>query len=144
MRHALRNLGGLLVLLLGVTACSIGDTATTATDDASAPGVRVVSPEAAAELLDQQPPPTLVDVRTAEEHAAGHLAGAEMIDVNAPGFADRVAQLDRDEPVVIYCRSGNRSETARDVMADLGFSDVADIDGGIVAWQAAGLPVVTG
>lgn len=107
----------------------------------AAEGVRVVDPAAAAELLAATPAPILVDVRTPQEFAEGHLDGATLVDLNAPDFADRIASLDRDASYVIYCRSGNRSAAAREVMAELGFTDVADIRGGIQAWSAAGLPV---
>jgi len=108
-------------------------------------GVRVVSVESAAAIF-QSPPDGLVvlDVRTPEEFDAGHLDGAIMIDFYEPDFADRIAELDRDAPYLLYCRSGNRSNTARDVMEDLGFTDVADVDGGINAWLEGGQPVVTG
>lgn len=109
----------------------------------SAGGVRVVPAEEAAELLAADPAPAVIDVRTPEEFAEGHLDGAVLIDVNSPDFEARIAELDRDQPYVLYCRSGNRSATARAVMADLGFTDVADVEGGIAAWVAAGLPVVT-
>lgn len=66
-----------------------------------------------------------------------------LIDVTSPDFEAQVAELDRDQPYVLYCRSGNRSVTARQVMADLGFTDVADIEGGITAGVAEGQPVVT-
>jgi rhodanese-related sulfurtransferase len=65
-----------------------------------------------------------------------------MLDFYAPDFADRLAQLDPDVPYLIYCRSGNRSGQTLALMEDLGFTDVADVDGGILAWGDAGLPVV--
>lgn len=121
-------------------------------DPASTSGVRVVAPEVAADLLsasvaenpDTESPVVVLDVRTPEEYAEGHLEGAVLIDAQAPDFADRLAELPRDGRYVIYCRSGNRSAQARAIMEELGFTDVADVDGGIVAWSAAGLPVVTG
>ena len=66
-----------------------------------------------------------------------------MIDFYRDDFADQLAALDRDTPYVLYCRSGNRSGQAAAMMKDLGFSSVQEIDGGIIAWQAADLPVVT-
>ena len=59
-------------------------------------------------------------------------------------FAADVDQLPDDPPVFVYCRSGNRSAQAVAQMVQLGFTDIAELDGGIVAWQAAGQPVVTG
>lgn len=142
------------LLLVGVTACGDGDAPAAAegptvepvpvdAEDSSAPGVRVVSPADAAELLEADPERGVIDVRTPAEFAEGHLEGAELIDVNDADFEQRIAELDHDQPYVLYCRSGNRSAAARQVMSDLGFGDVADVQGGIVAWAAEGLPVVT-
>lgn len=123
---------------------SPGVTAGDAAGASSADGVQVV-PVSEARQIQEDPPAGLVvlDVRTAEEFAQGHLDGATMIDFYAPDFADQVAALDRDVPYLLYCRSGNRSGQARAIMEDLGFTDVADVDGGIAAWLDAGLPVVT-
>jgi len=118
--------------------------ATTVVADGSG-GVRVVSPQEGAAIQRNHPDGLVIlDVRTADEFAAGHLDGATMIDFYSPDFADRLAALDRDVPYLLYCHSGNRSGQARQLMSDLGFVDVADIDGGIAAWAANGLPVVTG
>jgi phage shock protein E len=81
----------------------------------------------------------LLDVRTPAEHAAGHVAGALLIDVTAPDFADRVAELDRDARYLVYCRSGNRSKDAIAIMAGLGFTDLVD-GGAFTDLVAAGAP----
>ena len=74
----------------------------------------------------------------------GHLDGAPMLDFYRDDFADQLAELDRNTPYLLYCRSGNRSGQTRALMEQLGFSDVAEIEGGIEAWYGAGLPVVGG
>jgi rhodanese-related sulfurtransferase len=104
--------------------------------------VEVISPAAAAEAIADTPSVVVIDVRTPEEFAEGHLDGARNIDVLAADFRDRVAELDRDSDYLIYCRSGSRSADAASVLEELGFASVDEIDGGIVAWQGAGLPVV--
>lgn len=86
----------------------------------------------------------ILDVRTQEEFDEGHIEGAVMLDFFRDDFADELAEFDPDVPYVLYCRSGNRSRGARQIMADLGFQNVEDVEGGIVGWQEAGLPVVTG
>ena len=86
---------------------------------------------------------TVIDVRTPEEFAAGHLDGAVMIDFQSPSFAADVVGLGEDTPVFVYCRSGNRSAQAVAAMVQLGFTDITELDGGVVAWEAAGLPLVT-
>ena len=102
--------------------------------------VTLVSPDDAHALVESGDVEVL-DVRTPEEYAEGHLEGATNIDFYASDFADQIAELDRDQEYVVYCRSGNRSSQATALMAEQGFAAVNDVDGGIVAWEAAGLPV---
>ena len=99
----------------------------------------------AAQAILAAPPAGLVvlDVRTPEEFAAGHIDGAVMIDFQSPTFAADVAELDEEAPVFVYCRSGNRSAQAVAAMVGLGFTDITELDGGVIAWEAAGLPLVT-
>ena len=99
----------------------------------------------AAQAILAAPPAGLVvlDVRTPEEFAAGHIDGAVMIDFRSPTFAADVAELDEEAPVFVYCRSGNRSAQAVAAMVGLGFTDITELDGGVIAWEAAGLPLVT-
>lgn len=91
----------------------------------------------------EAPPADLVilDIRTPEEFAAGHLAGAINIDYYADDFEDRLAALDLEVPYVMYCNSGNRSSNALPVMDSIGFQEVHELDGGIQAWFGAGLPI---
>ena len=77
----------------------------------------------------------LIDVRTPKEYAEGHLAGAEMIDVKAADFAERIKGI--NGTVAVYCRSGKRSLMAAEQLAKQGCT-VYNLDGGILAWQKAG------
>ena len=82
----------------------------------------------------------LVDVRTDEEYAEGHINGALSIDVKNSGFMEKARQtLSKDRPVYVYCRSGRRSMMAAEALAKDGFT-LYNLDGGIMAWQKAGLP----
>ncbi len=83
----------------------------------------------------------LVDVRTAEEFDAGHLKGAVNICVTCDGFATKMSKIDKSKPVYVYCRSGHRSGNATKMLSKMGFQEVHDMDGGILAWQANNLPV---
>ena len=116
-------------------------------DDASgtdASGIRLVSVQEGADLQGDPPDGLVIlDVRTPEEFAEGHLDGALMIDFYLDDFTDRVGDLDPDVPYLVYCRSGNRSGQAVAIMEELGFADVADVDGGIMSWLDAGLPIVS-
>ena len=143
----------LLTALLLAAGCSSADTATSdagtessdSSSDAEAAGIRLVSATEGAALQTDQPDDLVIlDVRTPEEFAEGHLDGAVMIDFYEADFADRLGELDPEVPYLLYCRSGNRSGQTTAIMGDLGFTDVADVDGGIVAWSGAGLPVVNG
>lgn len=94
------------------------------------------------EKLTQEPGVVVLDVRTPAEFAEGHLPNAVNLDVESPTFASGVGQLDQNATYAVYCRSGNRSKVAMDQMNQAGFEKTTDLDGGIVAWQADGLPVV--
>jgi rhodanese-related sulfurtransferase len=84
----------------------------------------------------------LLDVRTPEEWKEGHLQGAKLVTLAKDGFVDKAkAVLDPKKPVLVYCRSGNRSAKAAKQLREAGFT-VHDLAGGITAWQKAGKPVV--
>src|SRR5680860_670791 len=80
----------------------------------------------------------LVDVRAKHEWQAGRIAGATHLPLAE--LAERTGELDRDRPVVLYCRGGNRSTMAAEALAAAGF-DAAKLDEGIVGWDEAGLPL---
>ena len=82
----------------------------------------------------------IVDVRESNEWAAGHLPGAVVIPLGE--IAHRARELDQTRPVVVVCRSGNRSATATAFLLRSGFRDVKNLIGGTVAWAKAGHPVV--
>lgn len=84
----------------------------------------------------------ILDVRTPEEFAASHLPDAINIDVESGDFDTKVAELDESAETLVYCQTGNRSGVATDEMADLGFTDMSDLQGGIEAWASAGEPIV--
>lgn len=84
----------------------------------------------------------LLDVRTPDEYAEGHIAGAVLVDVNESDFEDKaVAVLDASRPVAVYCRSGRRSARAANLLSGQG-CQVTNLAGGILAWQDAGKALV--
>ncbi len=91
-----------------------------------------------------EPGVVVLDVRTPEEYAAGHIRGAINIDVSSDAFASQVGELDPTVSYAVYCHSGNRSQTAISIMTGLGFTHLLGLDGGITAWTAAGEPLVAG
>jgi len=83
----------------------------------------------------------LIDVRTPEEFASGHIKGATMVDFKAPDFVEKISVYPRNAKILIYCRSGHRSGLALQRMEAMGFADVQHIVGGINGWSSQGLPV---
>jgi len=129
----------LIVAVLGlsvlVTACSSAG----ATDEVV---LETVAPADAAAVVEEQPEGLVVlDIRTPEEFQAGRIESATNVDYYDSDFAAQLDTLDKDVPYVMYCNSGNRSEGALGIMKDLGFTEVYEIDGGIVNWYQEGYPV---
>lgn len=77
----------------------------------------------------------LIDVRTPEEYAEGKIAEATNINYHHPDFKKRVATLNKDLPIAVYCKKGGRSGKAAKILKELGFKEIYDLDGGIVNWQ---------
>ena len=122
-----------LVAVFAIAACDSDDGA------AEAPGAYTVSADEAVELIAAGEH-TIIDVRSPAEFAESRLVGAINIDVNGADFADRIAELDPEEPYLVYCRSGNRSAQAASQMEDIDIEDIADA-GGLADLAAAGAPV---
>jgi rhodanese-related sulfurtransferase len=80
----------------------------------------------------------LVDVRAPHEHDAGHIAGTTLIELSE--ISARAGEIDRERPVVFYCRSGGRSGMATEALSQAGF-DAHNMTGGMLAWDAEGLPM---
>ncbi len=84
----------------------------------------------------------ILDVRTPEEWEEKHVPGATLITLDT--LAEHVDEVPRDQEVVVICRSGNRSQTGRDILLAAGFEQVTSVAGGINDWIASGYPYVTG
>ena len=84
----------------------------------------------------------LLDVREQSEWDEAHVDGAVLIPLGE--LSARTAELPTDQDILIICRSGNRSAQARDLLRQAGFERTTSISGGINAWMAAGLPVISG
>jgi rhodanese-related sulfurtransferase len=98
--------------------------------------VPTVAPEDAGALLDEGA--QLIDVRTDHEWEAGRIAGAEHIELGLIG--ERIGEIDRERPVLIYCRGDNRSDMAAAALAGEGY-DARVLAGGIEAWVQSGRPL---
>lgn len=111
---------------------------------AGAPKFEVVdltAPEAKA-LMEKPPAEGLLilDVRTPGEYAEGHLEGAVLADFKSADFEAQLKKLDRSKPVLLYCRTGNRSGKSLPTLQRLGFGKIFHFTGGITAWKKAGYP----
>lgn len=84
----------------------------------------------------------LLDVRTPAEWDEGIIEGAIMADFYNDDFKSQLEKLNKDVPVAVYCRSGGRSGNAMDMMNEMGFKEVYNLDGGIGAWNDAEKPIV--
>lgn len=97
-------------------------------------------PNLSVQQLRQAPAPRFIlDVREPYEFAAGHVAGARLIPLGE--LAGRLAEIPKNVPVYVICRSGHRSAQASQFLAAKGFRNVHNVQGGLLAWQAAGYPV---
>jgi rhodanese-related sulfurtransferase len=88
--------------------------------------------------MDDAMPHTLVDVRTSEEFSGGYIPGA--ININLQELQQKLSRIPTDKPVIVYCRSGNRSAFAANILKQAGYTEVYDL-GGIIDWARQGLPI---
>jgi rhodanese-related sulfurtransferase len=96
------------------------------------------TPQQVAELIERGDEVQLIDVRQPEEHEAGRIGGDRLVVLS--DLAAEVDSIDRDRPVVFYCRSGSRSAMAAEAFRGAGF-DAHNMLGGLLDWTAAGLPL---
>jgi rhodanese-related sulfurtransferase len=112
--------------------------------EAQAPAALAVAPITQEEVLARLgsgQDTVVLDVRTAQEFAAGHVPGA--INIPHDQVEARIGELEhaRDREIVVYCRTGRRSDLALQILAARGFSKLLHLEGDYLAWQAAGRPV---
>ncbi len=139
-QQAKRNtplLWGLLALLiLGIPAVWLGSRNATASN--SLP--REISVQEAAAKRDAGA--FILDVRQPDEWSQYHIEGATLIPLGE--LASRLNELPRNQGIVVVCHSGNRSAKGRDILLNAGFTQVTSMAGGLIQWQAAGYPTVSG
>ena len=112
---------GLLLLLVGCTAAAVPGT------------YRQIGMDEAIAMMDEETDYIILDVRTAEEFAEKHIPGARNIPNESIGTAELPALPDKDQLILVYCRSGNRSKQAAQKLADLGYTNIVEF-GGIIDW----------
>ncbi len=119
------------ILVLALAGLSVGGLACSSAD---------TSPETANAGVFRDA--IIIDVRTPEEFAAGHLDGALLFNVQDPAFDAKIADLDPSIPYVVYCRSGNRSAQAVERMKAAGFTDLTDLGSLENASSETGIAIV--
>jgi rhodanese-related sulfurtransferase len=126
---------GVIVTLMGNEGNKTSETAATTLADLS----DEISPQEYQSIFrEKNTAHVLLDVRTPEEFNGGHIADSTNISVET--LAERLSEVPADQPIVVYCRSGNRSAQAADILKNAGYRQVYDL-GGIIDWQAAGFAV---
>lgn len=126
------------ILAFALLSFSLAGCATTAVTEAPVAVSQLITP---LEYVDEFGDPTshmLIDVRTPEEFDSGHIEGA--VNIPVEDLPRRLDEVPENTPLVVYCRSGNRSATATGILTGAGYSPVFDL-GGIKDWVAQGLPV---
>lgn len=119
-----------LTLILFFTACkekSIGQE------------IKVLTPTEFHDAITQNKDVQLVDARTLPEFEEGHLQDALNIDVLETDFSTKAEKLDLQKPVYVYCRSGKRSAKAAEILKELGFKEIYDMQGGYLQWESEGI-----
>jgi rhodanese-related sulfurtransferase len=135
-----------LALTAPLTACSSADT-----EAVAAPVDVVLEAPTAPERVDAvmfsalvaTAGVTVIDVRTPEEFAQGHIQGAVNYNVEGPDFANQIMALDPAGIYAVYCQSGNRSQPAVSQLNDIGIDNIYELESGIGGWENAGFPVVS-
>ena len=125
------------IYLIVMTTCAMRASSCTNNDNI----VSVSAPEFKKEIKSDYV--QLVDVRTPQEYAEGHIDGALNINVQSDDFKELAQrELSKDSTVLVYCRSGRRSLDAAEMLTRLGYN-VVNLKGGIIEWKEDGLPLVS-
>ena len=100
--------------------------------------IKTIAPEAFAKKINETPKPQIIDVRTPQEFAAGHLDNAINIDWLGDDFEANAKKLDKTKPIFVYCKTNNRSPRAAEKLEELGFTTIYNMQGGLLKWDAEG------
>ena len=84
----------------------------------------------------------LVDVRTEDEYNSGYIENSLNIDYFSNEFSVNADKLDKNTPIILYCRSGNRSSMSANKISKLGFKEIYNLEGGILEWIEEGNVIV--
>jgi rhodanese-related sulfurtransferase len=107
--------------------------------------IKNITPEEAHVLIEKNknnPNFAILDVRTPEEFAEGHIENAATLDYYSESFRDDLNKLDKNKTYITHCRSGSRSGKTINMMKELGFKEAYNMLGGIVEWKEKGFPTI--
>lgn len=121
------------IMVFLITGC--GETSDTSNSSDSE--VQLISSTAAEKLIADEPDLFILDVRTQEEYDEGHLKNSVLVPIDVLEDQIEKAIPDKDTKVLVYCRTGNRSGQAALTMLGMGYTDLYDLDGGIVDWNGS-------
>ncbi len=117
--------------------------ATESTSTAASTISEVLAPQAFVDKLKEKPEAQLLDIRTSEELAeTGKIEGALHMDFYANDFKTKLLELNKEQAVFVYCRSGGRSGKSAKMLKNAGFKEVYDLEGGMTKWTKESKPVV--
>ena len=105
----------------------------------SVKNIKIIDPVSFTKEIENTTNAQILDVRTAEEFAVEHLQKAENVNWLSNDFTTNIAKYDKSQPVFVYCKSGRRSHQAAEKLAELGFTNIIEMEGGIINWAAEGL-----
>jgi thioredoxin len=100
---------------------------------------KLIDPVAFKKEIAATPNAQILDVRTPEEYASEHLQNAQNVNWLSPDFVANTSKYDKSKPVFVYCKSGRRSHLAAEKLAELGFTTIIEMEGGILKWTSEGL-----
>lgn len=120
-------------ILILLTALLLGGCAAQPTSPSDKAAYRQISMEEAVTMMAQESDYIILDVRRADEFASGHIPGAINVANESIGTAEIPELPDKDQLILVYCRSGNRSKQASQKLADLGYTNIMEF-GGIIDW----------
>ena len=135
MNHLIRVL--FAIVLIGVFASSC--------QSKSENPINNVVVDAARDLITKDETVIVLDVRTPNEYVTGHIEGALNINITETDFSERVSKLDRDKTYIVHCSANvenGRSAKSLEIMSSFGFEKLLNMEGGIVAWEQNGHPLI--
>lgn len=136
-----KTLTPFILLFILFSACSNGQQ-NIATENINTPIVENVDTKTFQGLIAKNPEGVMLDIRTPEEVANGHLANASTINFYDADFQKKVSMIRKDQPVFVYCAAGSRSSKAAEQMSQMGFTKIYNLQGGYNGWMHAGFEII--